>query len=63
MTKLKLLTFLCVCTLLYACNENGKKKFDSSPAIADRPLTEYVNPFIGTGGHGHTYPGATMPLG
>ncbi|HKK89343.1 MAG TPA: GH92 family glycosyl hydrolase, partial [Saprospiraceae bacterium] len=23
----------------------------------------YVNPFIGTGGHGHTYPGATMPFG
>ena len=63
MTKLKLLTFLCVCTLLYACNENEKKKFDSSPAIADRPLTEYVNTFIGTGGHGHTYPGATMPFG
>ncbi len=26
-------------------------------------LTLYVNPFIGTGGHGHTYPGATMPFG
>lgn len=23
----------------------------------------YVNPFIGTGGHGHTYPGATLPHG
>jgi predicted alpha-1,2-mannosidase len=23
----------------------------------------YVNPFIGTGGHGHTYPGASMPFG
>ena len=22
-----------------------------------------VNPFIGTGGHGHTYPGATAPFG
>ncbi len=22
-----------------------------------------VNPFIGTGGHGHTYPGATLPFG
>jgi predicted alpha-1,2-mannosidase len=38
-------------------------KIDFSPAIADRPLTEYVNNFIGTGGHGHTYPGATMPFG
>lgn len=23
----------------------------------------YVNPFIGTGGHGHTFPGATAPFG
>ncbi len=26
-------------------------------------LTSYVNPFIGTGAHGHTYPGATVPFG
>lgn len=26
-------------------------------------LTQFVNPFIGTGGHGHTYPGATVPFG
>ncbi|MEJ5303276.1 MAG: glycoside hydrolase family 92 protein [Bacteroidales bacterium] len=26
-------------------------------------LTDYVNPFIGTGGHGHTFPGATVPFG
>ena len=25
--------------------------------------TSYVNPFIGTGGHGHTYPGAVVPHG
>ena len=25
--------------------------------------TEYVDPFIGTGGHGHTYPGAILPFG
>lgn len=25
--------------------------------------SEWVNPFIGTGGHGHTYPGATAPFG
>ena len=22
-----------------------------------------VNPFIGTGGHGHTYPGVSLPFG
>ena len=26
-------------------------------------VNRYVNPFIGTGGHGHTYPGATAPFG
>ena len=26
-------------------------------------FTDHVNPFIGTGGHGHTYPGATVPFG
>ena len=25
--------------------------------------TAYVDPFVGTGGHGHTYPGATAPFG
>ena len=25
--------------------------------------SKYVNPFIGTGGHGHTFPGATVPFG
>ena len=28
-----------------------------------KPLTSYVDPFIGTGGHGHTFPGATRPFG
>src|SRR4051812_27580155 len=30
---------------------------------AQRNYTSLVNPFIGTGGHGHTYPGASMPFG
>ena len=28
-----------------------------------KDFTHYVNPFIGTGGHGHTFPGATVPFG
>jgi predicted alpha-1,2-mannosidase len=32
-------------------------------AMAQKSPAEYVNTFIGTGGHGHTYPGATMPFG
>ncbi len=28
-----------------------------------RDILSYVDPFIGTGGHGHTFPGATTPFG
>jgi len=30
---------------------------------AQPDLTRYVNPFIGTAGHGHTFPGAIVPFG
>src|SRR5215210_987937 len=32
-------------------------------AAQTRDFTHWVNPFIGTGGHGHTFPGATLPFG
>ena len=35
----------------------------SNSLLAQRNYTALVNPFIGTGGHGHTYPGASMPFG
>src|ERR1700744_3568980 len=31
--------------------------------IDQRRPVDYVNPFIGTADHGHTYPGATVPFG
>lgn len=31
--------------------------------LAQKNFTQYVDPFIGTGGHGHTYPGAVLPHG
>jgi predicted alpha-1,2-mannosidase len=34
-----------------------------SHIYAQRDLTRYVNPFVGTGGHGHTFPGAIVPFG
>ncbi len=34
---------------------NGSKK--------EKTVVDYVDPFIGTGGHGHTYPGAVLPFG
>ena len=43
------------------CSCSNKERI--STAQKDKPLITYVNPFIGTGGHGHTYPGATMPFG
>jgi putative alpha-1,2-mannosidase len=35
----------------------------SSFAQSKKDYTQLVNPFIGTGGHGHTYPGAVAPFG
>ena len=32
-------------------------------AQPNEKLTAFVNPFIGTGGHGHTYPGPSLPFG
>ncbi len=34
-----------------------------TPKAAREDVTRFVNIAIGTGGHGHTYPGATMPFG
>lgn len=36
--------------------------FFSHHAIA-QSLISFINPMIGTGGHGHTFPGPTMPFG
>ncbi len=35
----------------------------SCKSTSDQELTGYVDPFIGTDGHGHTFPGATLPFG
>ena len=45
--------------LLFSCSN----KSNISTVQKELPLINFVNPFIGTGGHGHTYPGATMPFG
>ena len=41
---------------LAACTQQPKADYVVDPA-------NYVDPFIGTGGHGHTFPGATVPFG
>lgn len=53
-------TFVLIVLLsFFSCKESSSV----TKAEKDQPLTNYVNTFIGTGGHGHTYPGATMPFG
>ncbi|OOQ61616.1 GH92 family glycosyl hydrolase [Mucilaginibacter pedocola] len=42
--------------------EKPKKEKKEKP-LKKKELTQYVDPFIGTGGHGHTYPGAVAPFG
>ncbi|MBV6644283.1 MAG: GH92 family glycosyl hydrolase [Cyclobacteriaceae bacterium] len=44
--------------VLFSCiGENNADRFTSSDPLS------YVNPMIGTGAHGHTFPGATTPFG
>ncbi len=51
---MKTLIFLCFFSFL--CSPSF---FAQTP----KDFTRYVNPFVGTGGHGHTFPGATVPFG
>ena len=46
------LTVIVFAMLGSSCSTNEAKDY-----------TQYVNVFIGTGGHGHTYPGAVVPFG
>lgn len=54
--KIRLIGIACFATavLLLGTNINCVPKKDTDN-------TNYVNTFIGTGGHGHTFPGATLP--
>ncbi len=40
----------------------GKNVVEASDYASPRP-TDFVNPMVGTGGHGHTFPGAVWPFG
>ncbi len=53
MKKYNQFYFISLCiSLALSCSTPSYKKYG-----------QYVDPFIGTGGHGHTYPGATLPFG
>ncbi|MCK8520984.1 GH92 family glycosyl hydrolase [Aquimarina sp. D1M17] len=47
--------------IFFSCDR--KKTSSNGINIIETNLTGFVDPFIGTGGHGHTYPGATVPFG
>ncbi len=51
------LLFTILAVFLFSCETNKE-----SVTKAEN-LIESVDPFIGTGGHGHTYPGASTPFG
>jgi putative alpha-1,2-mannosidase len=47
-------------------SQDARKKYlnrDTDNMKTESAKVSYVNPFIGTGGHGHTYPGAAAPFG
>ena len=50
---------LIACLTLFSCEEKVEEEIISDQT----PSYDLVNTFIGTGGHGHTYPGATLPFG
>jgi predicted alpha-1,2-mannosidase len=55
---IKYYTFLTTCIVfLSSCSGPSPKEGQNER------LTDYVNPFIGTASHGHTYPGAAFPFG
>lgn len=43
----------------------ARERITQNSSVAKRAidLTQYVNPFVGTGGHGHTFPGPVLPFG
>ncbi|MFD1094917.1 GH92 family glycosyl hydrolase [Salegentibacter chungangensis] len=52
--------FLLFSLCLLGCNSDQK---ESQRPNKNEKLTAYADPFIGTGGHGHTFPGASAPFG
>ena len=52
--------FLIAILTLASCKNDAEPQTEPQ---TDLNLTAQVDPFIGTGGHGHTYPGATVPFG
>ncbi len=52
----------CSCSIAKAQPTTADQLGSGNPVPGSKSL-RFVDPFIGTGGHGHTYPGATAPFG
>jgi predicted alpha-1,2-mannosidase len=63
MRKTLLFSLLVLLTLYITITGIGCTSQNSDVINGDEDLTKYVNPFIGTAFTGHTFPGATYPLG
>lgn len=68
----KLISFIACFSILFTygqveelrkAQDQRKKQITRDLKSSNVSKSLYVNPFIGTGGHGHTYPGATAPFG
>ena len=58
----KLISISILLFALGACNSTKNEK-EVPSEFHRKEVLDYVNPFIGTGGHGHTFPGTTVPFG
>ena len=50
---------LLLLVIIFGCTKEPNSRTNNS----DKDYTKYVDPFIGTGGHGHTFSGAMVPFG
>ena len=56
-------TALALATILLTASETAAATRKPKVTPAPKSATDYVNPFIGTAGMGHTFPGACAPFG
>ena len=57
---MKALNSILALSLILATSCSTTPKSEETP---QEPLTQYVNPLIGSGGHGHVFVGASVPFG
>ncbi len=66
---IKIISFFIVVSASFfcaSCSNNSAVSESAFPWVVDSSglgVTQFVDPMIGTAGHGHTYPGATAPFG